>query len=199
MAEPIKNDLRILRTQKAIRQTFHEMLSEMDYEKINIKELTERACINRRTFYLHYSSLDELLEEFMDELVENYVSRTHNMNGLSELPEIARQFLLFFAQQDSLHEKIICSPNFRYISDRINRKIIEHNESHIDNFGSMDSYTKNIIVTYLNTTALEIYRRWVSDKKRIPLDELIQLAIQLICHGAMSLPEYLKEKTNFPI
>ncbi|MBP2652241.1 MAG: TetR family transcriptional regulator [Firmicutes bacterium] len=199
MAEPIKSDLRIIRTKKAIRQTFYEMLSEMDYEKISIKELTKRACINRRTFYLHYSFLDELLEEFMDELVSNYVNRTHNMNGLYDLPEITRQFLLFFAQQDSLHEKIICSKNFRYISDRINQKIIEHNESHIDHIGSMNSYTKDIIITYLNTTVLEIYRKWVNDKKRIPLEDLINLATHLLCHGILSLPKYLSTKKNLTI
>jgi len=171
----------------------------MDYEKIRIKELTNRACINRRTFYLRYSSLDELLDEFMDELVKNYVNRTSKLNGLSDLPEIARQFLLFFAQQDALHEKIICSQNFRYISDRINRKIIAHNDSHIDHFGIMDTATKNIVITYLNTTTLEIYRRWVSDKKQIPLDTLLNLTIQLLCHGALSLPEYLKSSKHLPI
>ena len=35
----------------------------MDYEKITVRELTDRAMINRKTFYLHYETLDELLEE----------------------------------------------------------------------------------------------------------------------------------------
>ena len=38
-----KEDLRVIRTKEAIRKTFEEMICEMDYEQISIKELTERA------------------------------------------------------------------------------------------------------------------------------------------------------------
>ena len=116
----IQEDLRIRRTREAIRQTFRKMLQEMDYEKISIKELTQRANINRRTFYLHYSALDELLDELMDEIADDYIKTTKELNGLTEMPEIVRAFLSYFSQQDALHEKIICYGNFRYISDRIN-------------------------------------------------------------------------------
>ena len=34
-----KEDLRVIRTKEAIRKTFEEMICEMDYEKITIKEL----------------------------------------------------------------------------------------------------------------------------------------------------------------
>ena len=55
-----KEDLRSKRTKEFIRKTFEEMICEMDFEQITVKELTERAMINRKTFYLHYDSLDEI-------------------------------------------------------------------------------------------------------------------------------------------
>ena len=39
------------------------------------QELTERAQINRKTFYLHYNSLDDLLAELQDEICLLYTSR----------------------------------------------------------------------------------------------------------------------------
>ena len=45
-----KEDLRVIRTKEAIRKTFEKIICEMDYEQITIKELTERARINRKTF-----------------------------------------------------------------------------------------------------------------------------------------------------
>ena len=53
MAENKKKDLRVQRTRQFIRKTFEEMICEMDYEQISIKELAQRAKINRKTFYLH--------------------------------------------------------------------------------------------------------------------------------------------------
>ena len=47
----IKHDLRYIKTEQAIRKTFHELLQEKDVSKITVKELTERAEINKTTFY----------------------------------------------------------------------------------------------------------------------------------------------------
>ena len=50
MSNTGKEDLRVIRTKEAIRRTFETMLCEMDYDEISIKELSERARINRKTF-----------------------------------------------------------------------------------------------------------------------------------------------------
>ena len=103
-----KENIRTQKTCALIRKTFREMLIEMDYNQISIKKLTERADINRRTFYLHYGSIDELLNELIDEIADGYIKMTNSLNGYYDQREIARAFLLYFAQQDELHEKIIC-------------------------------------------------------------------------------------------
>ena len=48
-----KVDLRVQRTKENLRRVFEEMICEMDYEEMSIKELTQRAQINRKNFYLH--------------------------------------------------------------------------------------------------------------------------------------------------
>lgn len=199
MAVQRQEDMRTRKTRTAIRKAFREMLKEMDYDQISIKELTERADINRRTFYLHYASIDELLNELIDEIADGYVQKTHSMHGYSDQKEIAREFLLYFAQQDELHEKIICDVNFKYISDRINRRISDNNQKHVDDLGKVSPYMKNIIIAYLNMSCLGMYRKWVADKKKIPLDEFIDVATELVCNGAQSLPEYLGHQVLPPI
>ena len=74
-----KVDLRIQRTKENIRRVFEEMICEMDYEEMSIKELTERAKINRKTFYLHYDSLDDLLREIQNDLAQDFIKRTEGM------------------------------------------------------------------------------------------------------------------------
>ena len=43
-------DLRVQKTIDAIQKTFEDMICEMDYEKITVKELCERARINKKLF-----------------------------------------------------------------------------------------------------------------------------------------------------
>ncbi len=187
MDEKKREDLRTKKTKNAIRKVFRGMLLEMNYDEIKIKNLTERAEISRRTFYMHYSSLDELLNELIDEIADNYTQKTNALHGHYELEEIVRSFLLYFAGQDELHERIICNGNFGYISQRINRKIASVNQEHATHLGASDRYEKSILIAYLNESALGMYRRWVSDKKQIPLEHFVNLATRLICHGAASL------------
>ena len=63
-------DLRVRRTLEAIRRSFESLLLEKDYEKITVTELAERAMINKKTFYTYYQSLDDLLTEIQDEVLE---------------------------------------------------------------------------------------------------------------------------------
>lgn len=86
-------DLRTKKTKNAIRTVFRDMLLEMNYDEIKIKDLTERAEISRRTFYMHYSALDELLNELIDEIADNYTRKTNSLHGHYELEEIVRSFL----------------------------------------------------------------------------------------------------------
>lgn len=54
--------LRISRTEKNIRNAFIKLHSKKPLEKITVKELSEAVCINRTTFYRHYSSIYALSE-----------------------------------------------------------------------------------------------------------------------------------------
>lgn len=144
MDERKKEDLRTKKTKNAIRTVFRDMLSEMNYDEIKIKELTERAEISRRTFYMHYSALDELLNELIDEIADNYTRKTNALHGHYE---------------------------------------------HATHLGASNRYEKGLLIAYLNESALGMYRRWVSDKKQLPLEDFVDFATRLICHGAAGFRE----------
>lgn len=66
----MKNDRRIRRTRTAIQSAFLKLIFEKDINKITIKELCERADINKSTFYLHYQDIYDLEEQFEEEISE---------------------------------------------------------------------------------------------------------------------------------
>lgn len=58
-------DIRIEKTERAIRNAFLELRSAKPLEKITVKELCSLACINKSTFYSHYEdiyALSQMLE-----------------------------------------------------------------------------------------------------------------------------------------
>ena len=61
-------DKRMLRTREAIRCALLSLLNQKDVSQIRVSELTEKAAISRKTFYLHYSSVDGVLQELENEI-----------------------------------------------------------------------------------------------------------------------------------
>ena len=81
----------------------------MDYTQINIKELSERAMINRKTFYLHYNSLDELLGKMQLELYTDIIQSVSGIKLPKDLEKLIRDLFMFWANTDGINEKILLS------------------------------------------------------------------------------------------
>jgi AcrR family transcriptional regulator len=68
-------DPRVIRTRKLLREALIELIPEKGYDEITIKDITDRATLNRATFYLHYRDKEDLLdrgfEEIWDELTRD--------------------------------------------------------------------------------------------------------------------------------
>lgn len=64
------NDRRIIRTKHMIQGAFTELLEEKGFDGITISNLTEKANINRGTFYLHYRDKYDLLEQSEMEIIK---------------------------------------------------------------------------------------------------------------------------------
>ncbi|MCS7460917.1 TetR/AcrR family transcriptional regulator [Paenibacillus doosanensis] len=60
-------DRRIVKSQKAIQSTFLAMLIEDGFDEITVKQITEKADISRKTFYLHYVDKHDLLDAVVNE------------------------------------------------------------------------------------------------------------------------------------
>lgn len=83
-----KVDRRITKSQEAIKIALIELMTEKSFDHITIKEISERANVNRGTIYLHYLDKFDLLEKIMEEHINNmgiFVSRQLKWTGLNRL------------------------------------------------------------------------------------------------------------------
>lgn len=51
------------------------LLEKKDFEYITVKEICDKAGVNRSTFYLHYDSMTDLLEESAQYFLKNFYVR----------------------------------------------------------------------------------------------------------------------------
>src|SRR5215210_4785586 len=61
-------DLRVRRTRKLLQKALLEAASEKGFTHVTVRDITERAMVNRATFYRHYEDKYDLLAHYMEEL-----------------------------------------------------------------------------------------------------------------------------------
>lgn len=178
-----KQDLRFVKNENLIRKTFREMMAETEYSKISIKELTERAQINRKTFYLHYPSLDHLLTALQTELMSPTLRMISETVFPDDVEKIIQHSFQFMAALDPVDKKILSSkgniPDEKSPSDLIR----EHFFIKYDRFPEYNRFESNLIITYFSVCLGVIYRQWEVDGQCIPLEKMVPLATRLILHG----------------
>lgn len=185
-------DLRVARTKAAIREAFVEMLGEMDLSRITVKALTDRARINRKTFYLHYETIDALVAELLDELCDDYIASYERLPEGRPHEDANATFFRFFAAQPDHVQQILCHPPYEQLRNRVFDRAYElHVTSTGDPLGMLPKGVQNIIQSYYRSATLGLYRQWVADGRAMPLNELTELSGALISHGDSALSDII--------
>jgi AcrR family transcriptional regulator len=88
-----KLDPRIRRTREMLFCAFKELLREKPFEKVSVKDITDRSTLNRATFYDHFADKFVLLDESIEDIFQMKLApRMAGANVTSE--EGARQLLM---------------------------------------------------------------------------------------------------------
>ncbi|MFW2491651.1 TetR/AcrR family transcriptional regulator [Clostridium chromiireducens] len=69
-----KNDKQISRAHSLIQDAFLSLANEKSFEDITVKDISERAPVNRSTFYAHFEDKYNLLDSFISDRFMSIVS-----------------------------------------------------------------------------------------------------------------------------
>lgn len=122
-----KTDLRIRKTEAAIKNAFIELRAKKPLEKITVKELCGLAMINKSTFYSHYEDIYALSEAMEQETVASIIG------GISHLKDyttensdaFTRELCLAFMSQASLIRILFSGRGQSHLGVRLDRALKE--------------------------------------------------------------------------
>ena len=169
-----RNDLRVVKTMDAIHASFESMICETDYEKITVAELCRRARVNKKTFYRYYAALDDLLAEFQAEMSAAYIEVTKDFQLPRDIPQVTRVFFEFL-ESKPVHSRVTCAPTYRRTQQSLTDTVVD---SHWHQSGALDHMPapeRAIILAFVRTVGVEIYRQWVADGRKVPLERIIEM------------------------
>jgi AcrR family transcriptional regulator len=88
-----KLDPRVMRTRSVLREALMVLITEIGYDAITVQHITDRARLNRATFYLHYRDKQDLLTQIIKDVLEEL---THTPNYLQSVEPIDTRALFTY-------------------------------------------------------------------------------------------------------
>lgn len=112
-------DLRVIKTIEAIKKSFSELICEKPYGRITVRELCERAQINKKTFYNYYETLDALVVEMQDEMSAGYLKQIAGLELPKDLGKVNRIFFEYSIEQGPAYERITLDTSWKRIRNQM--------------------------------------------------------------------------------
>ncbi len=171
-----KPDRRVSKTRNAITNTLLQMMEKQPLSEITISSLTERANVNRKTFYNHYESVDAVLSE-LENNCSNWVlsfvdkvSFEHLLNHPAELfTDIAKGLQRHSDLLYLLHDSGVYSRLSGKISDSIKATILKkaRSESNLDYLPTAEH-----LLDFVTAGVVGIYDRMYDKEDPLSIDDV---------------------------
>ena len=160
-------------TKSDIKEAFIQLLATTSLEDITISQLTKKAGVNRSTFYLHYETISDLLEESLEYMNNKFLETFKDRQSVlpeiescspDELiwikPEYLLPYLNYVKNNRQLYQAAMKNPAV-FGADRTYKKMFEHIfDPVLERFGVPEEQRHYIMSFYVNGIA-GIIEEWL--------------------------------------
>ena len=117
-----KSESKYYRTAAAMDEALISLLADKDFAYITVKEICEKAGVNRSTFYLHYDTIGDLLSESIDHMTERLWNKYDaEISGVDQIENCSLEDLLFITPK-------YLTPYLEFIRDNKEVYIAAHSQ-----------------------------------------------------------------------
>jgi AcrR family transcriptional regulator len=175
-----KLDPRVKRTRNLIQHAFLELLAEKGFHSVTVQDITERAEVNRATFYAHYADKYALLDEsirasFRQEMEKRTLSACH-------FSEANLRALIVTVCEFVSQANMNCNPSEdqfeSLVENQVRKKIQELLELWLEQIGS--EIDPRMAATSASWSIYGLALQWSREKNHPPAEEYAGQILSLI-------------------
>jgi AcrR family transcriptional regulator len=129
-------DLRILKTKKALYEAIIELMKDNAFEDIKVSDICEKAMVNRSTFYAHYQDKYDLISSFIstltNELKEVLNKNTQIKTTKEYYLEMINLFLTHIEKEKDSYAAVLINNRNSIMMDMIYNTFTEDVKKHLE-------------------------------------------------------------------
>lgn len=179
-------DKRVARTKAALTRALFELLEEKEFSKLSITELTQRAGVDRKTFYLHYQSVDEILEEFYEEALRRLqegLERERIFGERVDVPGFFRVLSSVMAEDMPLYRRLAAGSGYTYFVERLRQLLKVAVEDALKRQGGRDEMEIHFYSEFYAAGVMRAYLAWLKGELALEEERLARLMGQTVTQG----------------
>ncbi len=190
--ENIKEDRRIRRTKKLLKQALAQLMDEKDFKDITVKDITERADLNRGTFYLHYTDTYDILNKIEDEIlknIQNMINQNIEKTNASDSVIPALKPIAEYIMENA--DICRCLINNKASVDFIEKfqNLIYDNCSDIikRRHNVKDSKQNEFYLSFITLGIIGMVKKWLETKPMVSAEEIVVFVDQIMTYSSAAL------------
>ena len=190
-------DRRIVRSRNAILSAFERLLMEKPLADITVSAIAREANVDRKTFYVHFGTVDGLLDAIAEDVVEMIVDSVESTlaslggNPNERVLGAAETFFRTINEalcnnlmlNRQLIENIPLDDFMARLREPLERKIAERDLLPHGLKDEMFDY----YLAFLLSGIIGIYRTWALSDGSVPIERISEVANNLTLNGLSSL------------
>ena len=192
MAEERKQraeDRRVKRTKKLLRDCLFSLLEEKPLKLISVKELTEKADINRSTFYFYYKDINDMMMQIQNEIYtvfkRDVIEPNSDFDTVEDFTGYIIRFLLFCRDNETICKFVISNDPDNNLAGMIRESLLEHIPDSKKVFSLDDP--KCYLTTIAMTGFWETVIQWMYDGMQVPPEELAVFLSNVYFYGGRTV------------
>ena len=181
------NDLRVKKTQRALMDSFLELLKTKNFSQITVQDLCDRAMVRRSTFYRHYSDkydlLNQVLANFFNSLHESHLDNLLVKEPKTYFENIVRETLYFLIENRDTIQSVFTMAYYDEITRIVYNQLYKGVERQV-NFDIRHGIRFNIdLEVYMEFMAggiLRIIYAWLKEGQKRSVEDLTREVVKII-------------------
>lgn len=181
----MKSDARTRYTEKVIRESFLSIMENKPYSRITVKEICQRAEINRATFYNHYKDVYDLMDH-LEERILTSVDTLVREGDFCDLSGYLTKLLSDMRQEGKTYLAMVSENGRPEILTKIGTRITESSYPMLkEKLDGLLEEEKEVRYFFVLNGSVGVMRQWLAYGSKIPEKELARVLTEVI-HGALS-------------
>lgn len=191
-------DRRKARTKKLLRQALIDVMEEKGVELITVSALTEKADINRGTFYLHYTDAPDFLKQIKSEIYAGLRAHLAQLNPYDYLKNASKnepdpnmvQLIEYFAEHADFFKVILGPKGDPAFSREIKEFLKKNHISKILDLQPDLKYAvvpKSFMIEYFAASNLSMLLHWMETGMQQPPGTIALMITHIVGNGTKHL------------